>query len=198
MGEAFAVEGLALLGFLAVFHVIGGAAMGIGARQWRIAWSTKGARALPFLLLWGALFGGIPLIFGLATAEWVMLAGQAAVLLAAFAITFWFIEPLKEALGHQYIFMMVFGGIFMAVGALTGTLMLSSGEQSGWQALVLGGLFFAVGSLVFAAGIVQWARAMGIKGEALAGKAPAGETPGNEASQEPEPPPDAEPTPTQG
>ena len=68
MSDSSAVEGLALLGFMALFHVIGGAAMGIGARQWRIAWSTKGVRALPFLLLWGAFFGGIPLIFGLATA----------------------------------------------------------------------------------------------------------------------------------
>ena len=191
MDEASAVEGLALLGFFAVFHVIGGAAMGIGARQWRIAWSTKGVRSLPFLLLWGALFGGIPLIFGLATAEWGMLASQAAILLAAFAITFWFSEPLKEALGHQYIFMMVFGGIFMAAGALAGTLMLSSGDQSVWKALVFGGLFFAVGSLVFAVGIVQWARAMGIKGETLA------ETPGEKVSQEAESPPSAEATPSQ-
>lgn len=166
MSDSGAVEGLALLGFLAVFHVIGGAAMGIGTRQWRSSWSGRGVRTMPFLLLWGAFFGGIPLIFGLATAEWGLLAGQVAILVVCFGITFWFIEPLKEALGHQYIFMMVFGGIFMAAGALAGTLMLNSGQQSVWQALVFGGLFFAVGSLVFAAGIVQWAKAMGIKGAA--------------------------------
>ena len=149
--------GLSLLGFLSVFHVVGGIALGVGARQWRSAWQARANRLVPpFLLLWGALFGGLPLIFGLATQQGGLLAGQGAILLASFAITFWFYEPLKEGLGHQYVFMIVFGLVFISVGALVSVLMLRSDGTDPWQAVAMGGIFFAVGSLVLSAGIVQW------------------------------------------
>lgn len=147
---------MALLGVLSVFHIVGGAALGLALRQWCGA-RARGAPWTPSLLFWwGPLFGGLPLLFGLVTAEWGILAAQVVILAASVAIAFWLSEPLKEALGRRYLFFTILGLVFMLVAALVSWLMLRGGSSKAWQALFFGGLFYAAGSLAFCAGAMQW------------------------------------------
>ena len=71
MQELFGLGVLTLLGYTATFHVLGGGALGIGARQWRNARLSGGRRTIPFLMFWGILFGGIPLALGALMQDWM-------------------------------------------------------------------------------------------------------------------------------
>jgi len=151
-------EALTILGFLSIFHIIGGVAVGVGLRKWRSAWKSQLSRTPPFLLLWGILFGGMPLIFGLAGGLRSIFVAQAVILLASVAVTFWFFDPLKEMLSHQYMFLIAFGGVFIVVGVIVGGLMIRT--ETGWQALLAGSIFLVVGTLILASGVAQWLKEM--------------------------------------
>jgi hypothetical protein len=108
--------------------------------------------------MWGLIFGGLPLIFGPAAAEWGIFVAQIALFVGAAAASYFFYEPLKEMLGQRYVFMVIFGAIFMIAGIVAASLIMRGEQTEFWRALLFGGLFFAVGSLVFVAGIVQWTK----------------------------------------
>ncbi len=150
---------LALLGVLSVFHIIGGAALGLALQRWRAVRSKGEPWTPPLVFWWGPLFGGMPLLFGLVTAEWGILAAQVVIFVASVAIAFWLSEPLKEALGRRYLFFTILGLVFMLVAALVSWLMLRGDSPRAWQALLFGGLFYAAGSLAFCAGLMQWRKA---------------------------------------
>lgn len=158
MEELLDLGVLTLLGHVAIFHVLGGGALGVGARQWRNARLSGGRRTIPFLMFWGILFGGIPLALGAVTQEWALLAGQGGILLASFAITFFFIEPVRDFLGRQHAFMIGFGVLFMVAGGITTWLMLRGDTQTVSQALTYGSVLFFLGTLALAAGLAQWVR----------------------------------------
>jgi hypothetical protein len=147
-----------LLGHTAMFHILGGGALGIGSRQLRNARLSGGRRTIPFLMFWGVLFGAIPLALGAVLQDWALLAGQGAILVASFAITFFLSEPARDFVGRQYVFMIGFGALFMVAGGVTTWLMLRGNTQTVSGALTFGSLFYLVGTLALAAGLAQWVR----------------------------------------
>ena len=158
MNDGELVNPLLVLGFLSIFHLIGGMAIGLGWRQWADAWRAKGLRTPPFLLLWGVLLGVLPLLFALVTRDWAVLAGQGAVLLVGWALAFWLARPLSQAVSRRFAIFIALGVILMVVGSLVAVLTMNASPEQFWQRLAFGGLFFALGSLILAAGLAQWLR----------------------------------------
>ncbi len=150
---------LFFLGFLSVFHVIGGGAVG-ATLHWLV---KRGLRAgvvnSLFMLVWGSMFGCMPLAFGLqplAEGEipWLFPA-QLAVLGAAVVISFFFIEQIQAKFFRPPFFLMAFGGIFAAVGLVAKSATDSSSEDP-LTGLLVGGIFFVVGAAIFYAGWWQF------------------------------------------
>lgn len=147
-----------VFGFLSIFHLIGGAAIGLGWRQWAAAWRAKGRRTPPFLFLWGVLLGLLPLLFALVTRDLRVLGGQGAVLVVGWALAFWLARPLSEAVSRRFVWFIVLGLILMIVGSVLAVLAMDATPEDLWQRLAFGGLLFAIGSLILAAGLAQWFR----------------------------------------
>lgn len=144
------MQGLILLGFLSLFHIIGGAVIGTTLRGLRGGLSCN----TPFLLMWGVGFGGIPLMFG-----WMMFNQQGmlylliaqilvfvgAILLAALQPA-WVFEPFKT----PAVRMIGTGGICLIIGVTIG---IATVQQEPMVALLFGGIFGGVGALVMANGV---------------------------------------------
>ncbi len=165
MGEKL-VDLLPMFGFLSIFHLVGGIAIGLGWRQWASAW-RKEVRTPPFLFIWGVLFGLLPLLFALVMRDWRLLAGQGVVLLIGWALAFWLAQPFGRAISRRFLWFIVVGAILMIVGSLLAVLAMDAGAEKIWERLASGGVLFALGSIILAAGLVQWLRPRP-KGEAPA------------------------------
>ncbi len=140
-----------VLGFLSVFHLIGGVAIGSVVRGWlRRGFSLRGL----FLLIWGGMFGVMPLLIG---AGMFTLGGkpylvvlQIAVLALAILVTAltpdWFLESFdSQALGS-----VAFGGLFMLVGAIVFVALVQSEPL---VALFFIAVFGGSGALVLVSGV---------------------------------------------
>jgi hypothetical protein len=152
---------LVMLGFLSVFHVVGAVALANGLRQmWN--WlhnKQQGRGSALFFVVWGAMFGCMPFVFGVSLATdkeagtSLLLLGQVIVWGIAFlaALLFWdeVVDWLRPFL-HPNIFLVGFGGIFMLVGAATASFVIRDDLSFG---LLFGGIFLLVGGIVFALGI---------------------------------------------
>lgn len=109
------------LGFLTVFHLIGGLALGGTIRSWvRHRFSCRDL----FLIFWGAMFGGLPLIMGiplflshgaplLAAVEVAILVGTIVV---AVLVPDWFLE----AYSGSKLIPLAMGGLFFLIGIAIG------------------------------------------------------------------------------
>ena len=152
---------LALLGFLSIFHVIGAVALANGLRAiWN--WLRDKERGLGnglFFVLWGAMFGCMPLAFGLGLAvdeevgTPLVLLGQAIVCGTAFLIALLFWDDLVDWVRpflHPNMFLVGFGGIFMLVGAAVAGFTIRDDILFG---LMFGGVFTFVGGVIFAIGV---------------------------------------------
>lgn len=146
------LETLGPLAFLSIFHVIGGAALGLTVRGWVDNPTRENLGGRIFLLVWGGMFGCMPLTFGLQEEPRLLIA-QLAVLLTAFAVPYFWRDRLRELASEQYIVMLVFGGIFLLAGLIAGSFMIREGE---WLvALLFGGIFSLVGGGIFFGGLKQ-------------------------------------------
>lgn len=133
--------------FLSLFHVIGGVAIGFTLRG--IVDSRENIGSRVFFLIWGGMFGCMPLAFGLDNPA--TLPVQVGVLLAAIAVPFFWADRLREMFSDQSVLMLGFGGVFLLVGLIAGTLMAREGE---WiVALLFGGMFSLVGGGIFIGGL---------------------------------------------
>ncbi len=144
---------LGMLGFFAIFHVGGGIAIGSTIRQW-----LHGGFSLqqPFLLIWGAMFGGIPLCVGagifLSQGMPFLIAVQLGVLVATISVTAlipgWFLESFDLAVAMP----VLIGGLFLVVGFGIG---VSLWRTDTGGALLMLGVFGGVGALVFVLGLLK-------------------------------------------
>lgn len=137
---------LLIFGFLTLFHLWGGAAVGAG---WR------GRRGLP--IVWGGLIGGAPLYFGIergiVLGSWGGLIWQVACLLTSalgvgLALPRWrrlFLRPGMSTL--------MVGTFIMIAGMLVGALLFQHGAEILSQ--VIGGMIFLFGAMWFGGGIRQ-------------------------------------------
>ncbi len=148
------LDTILIFGFLAFFHLWGGAAIGAGAR---------GRRPLP--VLWGLLIGGAPLYFGVErlirqisgfseeSGIWpgVWLTWQVACLCgAALAVGFGLPKARALFLREGMAGLMV-GTFIMAVAAIAGALFFRGGSEL--LSLAVGGAGFLFGAMWFGSGI---------------------------------------------
>jgi hypothetical protein len=144
---------LGTLAFLSVFHVIGGVAIGSAVRGWlrgRFA-----CRSL-YLILWGAMFGLLPLVMGvmvfLPTGTVLFLGIQVGILLGTILVVALTPDWFVRAFDLQAMAPVLFGGLFFLVGVGMGVVTYGESPVS---ALLVGGLFAAVGGLVMVGGLVK-------------------------------------------
>lgn len=138
------------LGFISIFHFIGGVTVGSALRNLNNGFAFRKV----FFLIWGLLFGCMPLALGiqaflkagaahLFAIELIVLVG--AILGAAF-IPDWVLESYNSA----DLFSIGFGGLFFLVGLIVGVELLRTDLIAG---LVLGGTFGGVGVVMLFFGL---------------------------------------------
>lgn len=141
-------ETLGILGFLAIFHIIGGIAIGSAVRN---LVRGKLTCRTPFMVVWGLIFGGAPLIIG-----FTQLASHGALLfslaeigifLATIVITALVPDWYLEALNVPTVTSIGFGGLFLVVGIGLGVFLAMQNEPL--MAIIFFGAFAGAGGLVF-------------------------------------------------
>ncbi len=93
------------------------------------------------LAVWGALFSGIPLLMSV-TVRW-LLPLQLLETAVAFLVAFFFWDRIRDVLGHGYVLLILFGGIFFMVGSAASSMLLKEGNL--WKGLLIGLLFGGLG-----------------------------------------------------
>jgi hypothetical protein len=145
-----------LVAFLFPFHILGGAAIGIAVRRViENGFKLKNLTGNGFLLLWGGMFGGIPLLFGLAMGPGWFLPLQLIVFLGTVILVAWQFEWLRNVYSLPEMWLASFGFVFLAIGAGIAASLLSEGDTSG---LLFGLIFGGVGGLLMLIGIVSMLR----------------------------------------
>lgn len=137
--------------FLLPFHVGGGVALGIALRRMiQGHFKLSSLAGSGFLLLWGSMFGGLPLVFGLtAGSAWFFLLQLALFLGTIVAVALGY-EWLRDLYSHPGMFVASFGLVFLGIGfALTATL-LGEGDADG---MVVGLVFGGIGGVLTLLGI---------------------------------------------
>jgi hypothetical protein len=152
---------LMMLGFLSIFHVIGAVALANGLRSvWRGLRDRKlKAGSGLFFVLWGTMFGCMPFAFGLGLAADkeggtpLVLLGEALVWGSVFLIALLAWDEILDWLRpflHPDMFLITFGGIFMAAGMGAGSFIVRDDVLFG---VLFGGIFTLVGGVIFAIGV---------------------------------------------
>lgn len=137
---------LVFLGFICLFHLIGGLVVGSFFRQLRNggSWSEFNR------LVWGLAAGGLPMVIGASmfadagmphlVAVEVFVFSAAALVVAFFPD--WFAEPFRS----PHVKQIFFGGVFIIVGIMVAIL---AWRASGWVAVLIGLAFVGAGALLF-------------------------------------------------
>ena len=140
-----------LVAFMMPFHVAGGAA--IGAALHKIIGDGVTLRTIrdnAFLFLWGALFGGMPLVFALAAGSIWVIVLQLGLFCGATVVVAWRYEWIRDLYSQPGMFVATFGLAFAIIGAAISMLILSAGDPGG---LLIGLIFGGVGGLLTLVGI---------------------------------------------
>jgi hypothetical protein len=102
-----------------------------------------------FLLVWGAMFGGLPLVFGLtAGPSWFALLQLITFLGTTVVVTLCY-EWLRDLYSHPAMFIATFGLFFLLIGAALTVFVLGRGDSDG---LLVGLIFTLIGGLTTLAG----------------------------------------------
>jgi len=140
-----------LTAFLLPFHVMGGVALGIAARRViQNGFKLTNLVGNGFLLLWGSMFGGIPLIFGLAMGPGWFFPLQLGVFLGTAALVAWQFEFLLDLYRLPEMWLATFGFVFFVIGAGIASSMLAEGDTSG---LIFGLAFGGPGLILVLVGV---------------------------------------------
>lgn len=143
-----------LLGFLSLFHIVGGSVVGATLRNMRQA-GLSGVTNQGCLLVWGVMFGGLPLLFGLAAfreyGDWWLLPTQITILIATILIVFLLGSSLREMLGQESVKWLGAGGFLAITGMLTASILM--GQKLGWWGAVFGLVFVGAGVAIFVRGV---------------------------------------------
>jgi len=150
--ENFMETPIGLLGFLSIFHIIGGIALGSTFN--RIVRNRRLDGQAIFFIVWGGMFGCMPLTFGSQTESWVLFA-QVGILALAIVLPFAFGGSLREGFRQPGLQNVVFGGIFLIVGmiALGFAIRLIPKDTAAFGVLAFALIFSAVGVPVFIKGL---------------------------------------------
>jgi hypothetical protein len=141
---------LIILGFISLFHVIGGAVLGSTLRSIVTDWPKFGCQHI-FLLVWASLFGFMPLLFGFDREEPWFLLIQIAILGTTIAVTALAWNWLREITADNNMVLVLFGGVFLASGAVAGALSMRADKW--FVALLIGGIFVLTGGALMARGL---------------------------------------------
>ena len=140
------------LGFLCIFNLIGGAAIGSVLRS---VLRGKFSCNSIFFLIWGTGFGGLPLVFGVQEfqkgASYFLLV-QLAVFVTAILVVAFIPEDLLTTLRSPNIFAIAIGGVFLTLGVamlFTNLFPLKTLQDK----LLGGGIFILTGGAVFLIGL---------------------------------------------
>jgi hypothetical protein len=140
-----------LLTFLLPFHVTGGAVVGVAMKRvFSDGFKLSNIGANGFLLLWGLIFGGAPLVFGLSVGLGWFVALQVSAFLGAIGFVVLRYEWLRELYSQSGMVVATFGLAFLAIGIAAGLSLSSADEPIG---LLVGSILGGVGAIVFIAGI---------------------------------------------
>ena len=140
------------LGFLSLFHIIGGIAIGSALRRLKSGFSV----APLFFLVWGGMFGCMPLAIG--ANELSRSGGPAfflielAVLAAAILATALMPDIMLETLKSPQVAPIALGGIFLLVGLGAGALIIQTDLLPG---ILFGGCFAGAGAISLASGVAK-------------------------------------------
>ena len=143
---------LAQLGFVSLFHVIGGIAIGSALRGLKGGFSG----GTLFLLVWGGMFGCMPLAIGWdqfgAIGRPDLLALEFGILIAAILATALMPGSMLEALKSPQVAPIAFGGLFLLIGIGAGVIMVQNDPLPG---ILFGGCFAGAGAISFVAGLAK-------------------------------------------
>jgi hypothetical protein len=140
-----------LLAFLLPFHVGGGAAVGVALAK--AIKEGPGLSALfsdGFLLLWGVVFGGMPLLFGREVEPHWFILLQLGLFLGTILFVMWRYKWLLELYSQPGMFVASFGFVFLLVGVAVMTVLAAQGDN---EALPIALIFGGVGGIVTLAGV---------------------------------------------
>jgi len=145
-----------VLAFLLPFHIGGGAAIGVALHHtFKDGFSCSGLFASGFLFLWGALFGGIPLVFGLGMDSLWFFVLQLVVFVGTIVTVALGYDWLRDLYTNPGMFVATFGLSFFVVGVALATLLASDGEAAG---ILMGLIFGGIGGALLLLGIVLMLR----------------------------------------
>ncbi len=142
-----------ILGFLSIFHILGGIGLGYALRQIL----ARQLNPLPlFFIIWGSMFGGLPLIMGIAA----FTASGQAFLIPVELLTFVGPILIVAFTPQEYLasfasapfFLTVIGLVFLIVGAV---MAYAISQQQLLLGCLFGGIFILAGALAAGAGIKQ-------------------------------------------
>ncbi len=141
-----------ILAFLSIFHILGGGALGVALRAVRTRPAgTRGCGVNLGLVIWGLMFGGFPLLMGLAAP--ILLPLQMLEIVVAFLVTFFFWDRIRDLFAKSNVMLALFGGIFFTVGCSAAGFLI---KQKEWlMALLFGGLCGGLGAVILVLGIKQ-------------------------------------------
>jgi len=145
-------EPLIQLGFVCLFHLIGGIAIGSALRGLRNGFSVSTI----FFLVWGGLFGCLPLVIGWnafsQTGGLGFFALELGVLIAAILISALMPSSILESLNSPQVAPIAIGGLFLLIGIGAGALIAQTDLLPG---LAFGGCFAGAGTMVLVSGLAK-------------------------------------------
>jgi hypothetical protein len=145
------------LGFICLFNLIGGMVIGLalrGIKRGKLACNTF------FMLIWGILFGGMPILFGIEEfqrgAPFLLLAQIASFVIPIGIITL-ISEEFFETLRSPNVICIMLGGLFLMLGiAILITNIFEIKTLS--EKIVVSVIFLLSGGAVFIFGLVRLLR----------------------------------------
>ncbi len=142
---------LLLTVFLGIFHSLGGGALGQSMRAAR-----RGSRQATTLLLWGALMGGLPLIF-----DWIFLVAEGHVILGLVGPALFVVSTIVSAVLELEVYgpaivSAALGSASLLIGLLSIPIMLDRAKEFsvGVTDYLFGGVFVLL--FVVIGGAVAW------------------------------------------
>ncbi len=143
---------IGMLGFLSIFHIIGGVAVGGAVRhviRGRIACNT------PFIVMWGLIFGLAPLFIGFgwfsSHGALAFIAVELVIFFGALAVVAFTPDWFVEAFDIPTLSGIAFGGLFLVIGIAVGVLLATNSEP--FMAIIFFGAFTGAGGLVLINGL---------------------------------------------
>jgi len=144
------------MAFFLPFHVIGGAALGTVARRlFQGGFKLSNLAGSGLTILWGAMFGGLPLLFGLVIGSIWLLLFQLIIFIGSIIAVALFYDWLRDLYRLPEMWVASFGFVFLMVGIGLTIPILSKGNT---DALLVSLIFAGVGGLLTLLGVVPMLR----------------------------------------